>query len=76
MILLKKQPCFLVSLEGVQLPHVQVLRLGDRALHRKILSKLNCNSKFNFSLNFNFVLSTSKKFYSESKLGKGCSRII
>ena len=62
MILLKKQPCFLVSLEGDQLPHVQVLRLGDRALHRKILSKLNCNSKFNFPLNFNFVLSTSKKF--------------
>ena len=59
MILLKKQPCFLVSLEGAQLPHVQVLRLGDRALHRKILSKLNCNSRV-----------------SESKLGKGCSRII
>ena len=40
-------PCFYGG--GVQLPHGQVLKLEDRNFHRKILSKLYRNSKFNIS---------------------------
>ena len=59
MILLEKRHCFFVFMEGVQLPQDQNLGLEDRTFHRKILSKLYHNSKFNISVNFNFVLPTS-----------------
>ena len=63
-------------MEEVQPTHERVLGLEDRTFHRKALSKLYLNSKFNISGNFNFVLSTSYKFWGESKLSKGCPRIL
>ena len=42
-------------MEGVQLPHDQVLLLEDRTFHHKVLSKPYRNSKFNI-----LVDSTSK----------------
>ena len=44
-------------MEGVHLPHGQVPE--DRTFHRKVLSKVYRNSKFDILVNFNFVLSTS-----------------
>ena len=58
----KKATLFFVFMEGVQLPHGQALVLEDRTLHRKLLSKLCRNSKFNILVNFNFTLSTPPKF--------------
>ena len=55
----KKTTPFLCFYGRAQLPHDQVLGLENRTFHHKILSKLYCNSKFNISVNFKFVLSTS-----------------
>ena len=51
----KKATSSFVFMEGVQLPHEQVLVLEDRTFHRKALSKLYRNSKFNILANFNVV---------------------
>ena len=45
--------------EEFHLLHGQVLVLKNRTFHQKVLSKLYRNYKFNFLVNFNFVLSTS-----------------
>ena len=71
----KKATSLFAFMEGVQLPHDQVLVLKDRTFHCKVLSRLYSNSKFNILLNFNLVLSTLQKFYGDSKLGIGCSKI-
>ena len=44
----KKATPFFIFMEGVQLPRYQVLALGDRTFHRKVLSKLYRNSKLIF----------------------------
>ena len=43
----KKVTSFFVFMEGVPLPNDQVLVLEDRTFHRKVLSRLYRNSKFN-----------------------------
>ena len=57
----KKATPFFVFMEEVQQSHSRLV-LEDRTSHRKVLSKLYCNSKFNILVNFNFALSTSQKF--------------
>ena len=46
-------------MEGVHLPHNQVLVLEDRTFPRKVLSKLYPKSKLNILANFDLALSTS-----------------
>ena len=55
----KKATPFFIFIEEVHLPHDQVFVLEDRTFHRKVLSKLYRNSKFNILGNLIFVLSTS-----------------
>ena len=43
-------------METVQLPHNHVLVLEDRTFHRKVLTRLYRNNKFNILINFNFIL--------------------
>ena len=50
---------YFVFKEEFHLLHGQVLVLKNRTFHQKVLSKLYRNCKFNFLVNFNFVLSTS-----------------
>ena len=56
---IKKATSFFVFMEGVQLPHDQVLILENRTFHCKVLSRLYRNSKFNVLANFNLALQTS-----------------
>ena len=58
----KKATSFFIFMEGVQLPHGQVLVLEDRGFYRKVFRKLYRNGKFNILVNFNVVLSFSLKF--------------
>ena len=51
----KKATSFFAFMEGVQLPHDQVLVLEDRNFYCKILSRLYRNRKFNILANFNLV---------------------
>ena len=53
--LVKKATSFFAFMEGLQLPHDQVLVVEDRNFHCKILSRLYRNSKFNILANFNLV---------------------
>ena len=55
----KKATSFFVFMEGLQLPHDQVLVLEDRTFHCKVLSRLYRNSKFNILADFKLVLTTS-----------------
>ena len=55
MLLLKKMTPFFVFMAGVHLPHGQSTLGGN-----KIFTKFYCNTKFNFLINFNVVLSNSK----------------
>ena len=55
----KKGASFFVFMEGVQLPHDQVLVLVDRAFHCKVLSRLYHSSMFDILANLNLVLPTS-----------------
>ena len=43
----EKATSFFDFMEGVQLPHYQVLVLEDRTFHSKVLSRRYPNSKFN-----------------------------
>ena len=46
-------------MEAVPLPHERVSDLEDGTLGRKVLSKFSRNNKFNSTVSFNFILSTS-----------------
>ena len=50
----KKETPFFVFMEVVYLLHNQVLVVEDSIFHRRVLSKLYRNSKFNVLVNFNF----------------------
>ena len=49
-------------MEGVLLPHYQVLVLEDRTFHCKVLRRLYRNSKFNSLANFNLLCQLPKNF--------------
>ena len=51
----------LVFIEEAHLPHTHVSLEEDRTFHHSIPSKLYRNCKFNFVVNFDLILSTSKR---------------
>ena len=48
-------------MEEFHLSHSKVSLQEDRLFHHKVLSKLYCNSKLNFLVNFNLILSTLRR---------------
>ena len=58
----KKSKTICCFMEWVHLPHGKVSLKENGTFHHKVLSKFYRNSNLNFLANFNFVLSTSKKF--------------
>ena len=56
--LVKKATSFFSFIEGVELPHDQVLVLEEKTFQYKVLSRFYPNSKFNILVNFNLVLLT------------------
>ena len=74
-VLLINQTIF-AFVEGFHLPDGQVSWRENKIIHYKVPFKVYRNSNFCFLVNFIFVLSTFKRSYDGSNLGKGCSRFF